>query len=49
MVVSTLTAAHASAVSSSGLEFAETSSVSLEWRLSGLKEIYESTKGEAKS
>ena len=41
--------AHASAVSASGLEFAETSSVTLEWRLTGLKEIYESTKGDAKS
>ena len=30
-------------------EFSETTSVCLEWRLNGLKAMYDSTKGEAKS
>lgn len=37
------------ASSSSHLEFAETATVTLEWRLSGLKNMYDTTKGEAKS
>ncbi|RXK42252.1 hypothetical protein M231_00611 [Tremella mesenterica] len=35
--------------SASQLEFAETSSVCLEWRLSGLKAMYEQSRGESKS
>lgn len=31
------------------LDFAETQSITLEWKLSGLKHIYESTRGETKS
>jgi hypothetical protein len=33
----------------SSLTFAETQSVTLEWKLSGLKAIYDSTRGESKS
>lgn len=33
----------------SSLDFAETSSVTLEWRLTGLKSIFEGSKGESKS
>lgn len=31
------------------LDFAETQSVTLEWKLSGLKAIYDGTRGETKS
>jgi hypothetical protein len=38
-----------SALQNTPLEFAESTAVNLEWRLSGLKEMYNVTKGEAKS
>jgi len=38
-----------SAFSNTPLEFAESTAVNLEWRLNGLKEMYNVTKGEAKS
>ena len=38
-----------SAFSNTPLEFAESTDVNLEWRLNGLKEMYNVTKGEAKS
>lgn len=38
-----------SALQSQQLEFAESTAVNLEWKLTGLKEMYNTTKGEAKS
>lgn len=38
----------ASGASASSTEFSETSTVSLEWRLTGLRQMYETSKGSAK-
>jgi hypothetical protein len=38
-----------SALQSQSLEFAESTAVNLEWKLTGLKDMYNTTKGEAKS
>lgn len=40
---------HAGPSAQQALEFAESTAVNLEWKLSGLKEMYNTTKGEAKS
>jgi hypothetical protein len=37
------------ALQSEELEFRESVAVNLEWKMSGMKEMYNSTKGEAKS
>lgn len=37
------------ASTSLNLEFAETATVTLEWRLTGLKNVYDTTKGDTKS